>query len=88
MENPYLTKEYLMIEAEDSIHNLKMAFKENNNIDEIREAIVKIQFIKMDLLHTPSVCGHDGFSGMPEGIEELRLATLKRIANEPDSLII
>lgn len=91
MENPYLTKEYLMIEAEESIHRLKLAFKGNYNPEEIMDAITKIQFIKMDLLHTPSVCGHDGYRGMPHemphGLEELKLITLKHIADEPDSLI-
>lgn len=28
MENPYLSREYLMIEAEESIHRLKLAFIE------------------------------------------------------------
>lgn len=86
--NSYDNLEYLMIEAEENIHRLKLAFKENSNPEEIVDAITKIQFIKMDLLHTPSICGHDGFRGFPNGIEELKLITLKHITDEPDRLII
>lgn len=88
MENPYLTRKYLMIEAEYNIHNLKLAFKENNSLEEIRDAIVKIQFIKMNLLHTPTICGRDGDRGLPDGgLDELERITIEQIKNEPDSLI-
>ena len=87
MINPYETKEYMMIEAELNVHNLKLALKENNNTQEILEAIYKIQHIKMDLLHTPSVCGVDGMRGITNDLDELKLMTIKQISNEPDSLI-
>lgn len=87
MENEYMSKEYLMIEAEYNIHNLKLAFKENNNLEEILGAITQVQRIKMDLLHTPSACGVDGQRAMLDGLEELKLSTLEQINNEPDTLI-
>mgnify|MGYP000853084923 CR=1 FL=1 len=87
MINPYETKEYLMIEAELAVHQLKLALKNNNNLDELEKAIYKIQHIKMDLLHTPAVCGVEGMRGITNGLDELKLMTIKQISNEPDSLL-
>lgn len=76
-----------MIEAEENIHNLKLAFKHNQNEEEIVKAIYNVQRIKMDLEHTPSICGPDGMRGITTTLEDLKKETLKEINLEPDSLI-
>ena len=88
MENPYFSREYLMIEADKSIHELKLAFIKNRDPEEISAAIIKIKYIKMNLLHTPAACGHEGNRGIPDGnLDELKRITIEQINNEPDSLI-
>lgn len=76
-----------MIEAEENIHNLKLAFKHNQNEEEIVKAIFRIQRIKMDLEHTPSICGPDGMRGITTTLEDLKRETIEQIGREPDSLI-
>ena len=87
MYNPYETPEYLKIELAKSIHDLKLAVKDSDDMDGLNSALFKVQHIKMDLRHTPALCGPDGHEGFTDSLEAHRQRAVEYINKADDSII-